>query len=541
MGQISLTLPSDGTTIEAADVNNPFNTLLNEFNGNIDDNNIKTGANINGAKLATNTLPPTVFDANSRAGWLTSIMPAPNTITHNGNNNYSLVFNSVDLSGYLSRGMRIRTTRTSAAPTQCSALNGTTQFWNKTSPAGMTFTNNFVVSAWIKLTAYPASKAVIISRYNGTSGWEFYFDNNGTLVLIGYNAGAANKSQVTSTLGIPLNRWIHVAAQLDMATFTYSSTSSYILINGVEQIGGVSRGGTNPTALVQAGNLEIGSSNGGTSLFTGRIAQAAVYSAKVTEATIAASMCQTLVGTETSLISAYSFNNSSSDLNTTNANNLTANGAVTATTADSPYGGQAEGSISSTLDYGIIMTVSFSTNTTITVQVPEGCTIPTSGGVTSIAYTPQKTPYGFPAQEGKWRLELVACSSISLGSPTGSQWNNISGASLPGVPAGDMVIGYDVTAGNDRAAAGRLDMCVTISNANNTEYDPRLSTGGGNGSGGTINIANHKSELDVNNSSMGTWYLNMYYDGSLGARTTIYLFGAVAQGRSLLYARPALL
>jgi LysM repeat protein len=36
---------------------------------------------------------------------------------------------------------------------------------------------------------------------------------------------------------------------------------------------------------------------------------------------------------------------------------------------------------STTLDYGIIMKASFSTNTTLTIQVPEGCTIPTSGGV----------------------------------------------------------------------------------------------------------------------------------------------------------------
>src|SRR5690348_15815627 len=131
MGQISLTLPSDGTTIEAADVNNPFNALLNEFNGNIDDNNIKSSANISGTKLNTNTLPPTVFDANARAGWLTGMMPAPNTVTANGNRSYSLVFNSTDLTSYLSTGMRFRTTRTVAAPTQCTSLNGSTQYYSK--------------------------------------------------------------------------------------------------------------------------------------------------------------------------------------------------------------------------------------------------------------------------------------------------------------------------------------------------------------------------------------------------------------------------
>jgi hypothetical protein len=52
MGTVSLTLPSDGTTGEVADYNTPLTTLANEFNGNIDNNNIKAGAAIDGAKLA---------------------------------------------------------------------------------------------------------------------------------------------------------------------------------------------------------------------------------------------------------------------------------------------------------------------------------------------------------------------------------------------------------------------------------------------------------------------------------------------------------
>lgn len=43
MATVSTTLPSDGQTIDASDVNTPINAILSEFNGNIDDNNIKTG------------------------------------------------------------------------------------------------------------------------------------------------------------------------------------------------------------------------------------------------------------------------------------------------------------------------------------------------------------------------------------------------------------------------------------------------------------------------------------------------------------------
>ena len=56
MAIISPAQITDGTTIDAADVNNPINTIANEFNGNIDNNNIKTAAAIDGSKIADNSI-----------------------------------------------------------------------------------------------------------------------------------------------------------------------------------------------------------------------------------------------------------------------------------------------------------------------------------------------------------------------------------------------------------------------------------------------------------------------------------------------------
>lgn len=55
MGVISPPQASDGQAVTAAKINDPVNTIANEFNGNIDDNNIKSGAAINGSKMASNT------------------------------------------------------------------------------------------------------------------------------------------------------------------------------------------------------------------------------------------------------------------------------------------------------------------------------------------------------------------------------------------------------------------------------------------------------------------------------------------------------
>lgn len=62
MGTISVSLPSDGQTADASDYNTPINTIVNEFNGNIDNANIKTGAAIAGSKLASASVTATQID-----------------------------------------------------------------------------------------------------------------------------------------------------------------------------------------------------------------------------------------------------------------------------------------------------------------------------------------------------------------------------------------------------------------------------------------------------------------------------------------------
>ena len=365
---------------------------------------------------------------------------APNTIVHNGNRSYTLTFNSVNLTTTLSPGFRLRTTRTVAAPIRSTLLNGTTQFYNRTSVAGMTFTDDFVAGSWIKPTSY--AQAVIISRFNGTSGWRLNIESTGQVTLAGFNAGSGNFSFVQSVQSVPLGKWVHIAAQIDMSTFTATTTTSYVMFDGADVPVTVARAGTNPTAIVQAGNLEVGSNNGGLLPFPGKIAQVFVSSAKITQANVQAMIPQGITSaliTSNNIVSAYSFDNSINDLNTTNANNLTANGSAVATNADSPFGGQADGTISSTLDYSIVQSVTFSTNTTVIVQVPEGCTIPASGNVSSVSYSPQNG-YNFPRKRSKWvissilRTDNATTSNANFGS-------FLSGGFTLNVPLGSWVVG----------------------------------------------------------------------------------------------------
>ena len=58
MGTVNITTPSDGETIDAADVATPLNTIVNEINGNLDNANIASSAAISGSKLADDSVTP---------------------------------------------------------------------------------------------------------------------------------------------------------------------------------------------------------------------------------------------------------------------------------------------------------------------------------------------------------------------------------------------------------------------------------------------------------------------------------------------------
>lgn len=397
-------------------------------------------------------------------GWH-SITVIPDLITALGQRSFTVRYPNVDYSGTLSKGMRKKFTRSTAAPTQCTSLNGTNQYFSNTSPAGMTFTDDFALSAWIKVSSY--ASGYIVSRYNGTSGWALRMNSNGAIELFATNAAAGNFRTILSSASVPLNKWVHVAAQLDMSSYpTVSSTTSYIMFDGVEMPAVMSQGGTNPTALVQAGALEIGSQNGGGTPFGGKIAQVAIFNAKVTPATMLGHMNQGLAGAETSLISAYSFNNSITDLNTTNANNLTANNSAAATNSDSPFAQGADAvTANGVTEYGIITNVSYSApNTTITVQTPEGSVLPTTGTIASSSYSAQKSPYGFPTHKSKWRVSALYALSETVSIGALNQWY-IANAGKLVVPAGDWELSWQGEMQQNSSVAGQRSFFVTLFNS----------------------------------------------------------------------------
>ena len=448
-------------------------------------------------------------------GW-TPVTQTVSSAAYNGNRSYTLTM-SADVSATLSPGMRIKTTRTVTAPTQCTSLNGTTQYYNKTSPAGMTFTNNFTVMAWVKLTSYPTARSGIMTRFNGTTGWLMTCETNGTVSIQGI-AATANE-QYTTYQSLPLNKWVHVAMTLDM-----NGNAGTAYIDGV-LVPGVYAQNTPGTALTQAGNLEIGSYNGA-NFFPGKIAQAAVFSAIITAATIRSYSSQTLSGAETSLISAYSFNGVITDLNATNANNLTAQGSAVATNADSPFGQDSNGVTAGTTDYALVMKVA---TTVATIQVPEGCTIPTSGGVSAVAYSTATSPFGFTLDKDRWAVECLVYTIISTSGTTINTVYNPGGINLTR-PVGSWIVRGSLQ-WNQTSSVGTtsdtycgLSLSPTVFIAGLTDASHRQYSTGYSTSPLVLFKSNHA--IPSSGSAVANFYALIMY--AAGTSTALTLRGAVS-------------
>jgi hypothetical protein len=341
-------------------------------------------------------------------GWDILNSGTPPTVAtgyNKGNREYDLLFSTVDLSSTLSPGMRLKVDRTGTTPTQCTDLeSSSSQYWSKSSPTGISFTDDFTCEAWVKLESYSAM--TIVSRWNGTSGWVVDVNASGQVQIVGFNGGASNNSYSLASQSLPLNRWVHVAACLDMSTFT--TAGSPIYIDGVSVPVTVVRGGTNPTALVQAGNLQVGARNGSSQPFDGKISDVRVWSAVRTATQIRDNMNQQLVGNESNLVAYFPLNGDANDL-TSNANNLSANGGATATTVDHPM---------KDTEYAVITKVAYSApNTTVTVFTGTDHNIPNMT-LENPFYSTQSTPFGFPRDRGKWSVSSISTNSRNFTAAT---------------------------------------------------------------------------------------------------------------------------
>jgi hypothetical protein len=113
------------------------------------------------------------------------------------------------------------------------------------------------------------------------------------------------------------------------------------------------------------------------------------------------------------------------------------------------------------------------TDTTLTVYGGTDYTL-ANAAISSIYYSHQKSPVGFPTNPLKWTQELKDSSVVNQVNPVAGTWYNLGAISLS-IPIGSWNIYYQCLIYATRAAAGVLSQVVTLSNANTTESDVDLS------------------------------------------------------------------
>lgn len=449
-------------------------------------------------------------------GWL-----AADPITYGtniGNKEYTVTMLGDKTATYWP-GMRFKLSRAIAPPTQCADLEASsTQYASKTSPSGITFTDDISCEAWIDLESYPTDQ-IVIGRFDGTSGWLFFIDSTGRLVFRGYNAGSTNSRSGVSYQSIPLGQRVHIAATLDM-----SGSASTMYINGGSIPVNFITSGTSPTALIQAGNLVLGAYGSGTDPFDGKIADVRIWNTIRTGAQIRDNMNQQLVGNESGLVGYFKLNGNFND-STSNANNLTAQNSASALTADNPM---------KSTEYAIITKVAYSSpNTTLTLYTGTDSNIPNMT-LQSPYYSTNRAPYGFPVASTKWQTGVLNLTQGSQASAGEGTWYNIESAQI-GIPTGIWNAGYQAVIQHNGSAGG-LGIKATLSTTNNTESNSRFSTYKENSSVTIVGGSVYKDEpLEV--TSQTTHYLNT--SGINVSTSTIYNRGTIAP--TILFAKCAYL
>lgn len=327
-----------------------------------------------------------------------------NYVGNNGQKEYQYV-TAGDKTAKYTRGMKLRLPRVITVGTQCADMESTSsQFASKAAPGGFAFTDDFTCEAWIKIESY-VTLGEIISKWDGTNGFQFDVNATGVLTIRGFNAGV--QRNVSSIGGMPIGEWVHVAGTLDMSGWT--SATCKLFVNGIDIPALLNQSGA-IVALIQAGNLQVGAANS-LNFFDGEISDARVWSTVRTQAQIRDNMHKQLVGNEAGLVAYFKLDGNFND-STANANNLTGSGGAVATTVDNPL---------KAVEFGILTDMAFSAgNTTMTLWTGNNHNAPYEN-LTGIAYTSGRNPVGFPGNEDMWTLKYMHASAGAAGA-TGSAW-----------------------------------------------------------------------------------------------------------------------
>lgn len=389
-------------------------------------------------------------------GYITNVLPSVSSVTENGNRSADITFAST-VANLLTPGMKIRTTRAVAAPTYMGGtFNGTNHYFTKVTPTSTlsTVTDNFTMMIYAEPTAYQAGYMTGRADSTPNNAMGLKMESDGRVTVIVFN-GAGNFRSVSTYQSLLLNKKTHVAA-------TWASGTVVIYFDGISvPVATATTGGTAPTTAGTAGDFSIGRLGAfNAQYFAGYLSGAGVFNAVLPASTIKSYKNQALTGSETNCIGAWSLNNTGVNQQAVGTNDLTATSSV-GYTVRNPYATDANGTSGGTYDYAIVQKVS---TTTATVQYPEGCAIPTSGGISAVDIG-VGNPFGFPMDKSRWQLVThIRGNVMQTAVTTGTVYN--PGGFYVSKPAGSFIENHYVFGGFSGTTDASKDCYFGLSTSN---------------------------------------------------------------------------
>ena len=150
---------------------------------------------------------------------------------------------------------------------------------------------------------------------------------------------------------------------------------------------------------------------------------------------------------------------------------------------------------------------------TVTVQCPEGVTIPTTGGITSVAYSTQANPFGWVDDKGRWEVLTHYLTYTNFTPTVGTVYNPNNMQILK--PAGNFLASYKITS---RAAyssvvasyiAVQTFLGTTQASATGRLYPSTIDSGTDAGTGPVVwNSPHILPPVQMQNTAQATYYLN---------------------------------
>lgn len=131
----------------------------------------------------------------------------------------------------------------------------------------------------------------------------------------------------------------------------------------------------------------------------------------------------------------------------------------------------------STVRYGFVTAISFSTDTTVTLYGGTDYDVDDTAtyAISDVYFSHHKAPLNFPLDPDKWSVEVVNESTNLQTSPTAGTWYNTGGVSIV-CPIGVFLAYWTAEARVNSTNTTYFDQQITLSTASNTESDTSLSS-----------------------------------------------------------------